>query len=210
MKLLTLLLRYIITASAKIGLVVEQLSLFFRRPPFFGVRLLVSGLICILGTAAFAGDYELVSISGGTLYSPSQGTIPMSGTPDSYGGTLITNNETATVQGTITAVFQWNDATEAPSTVIVSQYSNAGFDAFNTGSPPSVSASNGKGDPNEYQTFQGGGVYQSLGGSFGHDYIVEGGQTVTVTITPSVNASGDGCQRRVRTVGSPDRGGTRA
>lgn len=118
----------------------------------------------------------------------------MSGTLDSYGGSMIGSNETVTASGSITAVFQWNGPNDdPPPTVVISMYSNAGFDVFNSGSPPSVSADNDIGDPNEYQTFVGGGVYQSVGGSFGHEYQIEqSGGTVTVVINPYISATGSG------------------
>lgn len=147
----------------------------------------------VFGLNALAGDYELVSISGGQLYSPSQGVVPYSGDAENYEAFLDGYSETGTATGTVTAVFQWNDPTQKPPAVIVSQNVAASFDVINTGGYGSVAAQNDLGDPLEVDYFSSGSTYQSLGGSSGHEYyIVQGEGQITVTITPTMTCTGSG------------------
>ncbi len=165
-----------------------------RMSRLFKGRVMLTSLLFILGTSAFAGKYVLSSYlpknpTGGTI-SGEYGSSAYGNFQNGYGGSTSHSNGVASATGSITSVYVWvpdnipgtnsPDPNDLPVDAIAEETCTASYVGI------SGTCDNGLGFAPTIQTGYQFGTYYEIGTSTGTRYKkVPGGQTITLTCSPS-------------------------
>ena len=159
--------------------------------------LLITDSLFAVCLPTFAGSYSAPVYSGGSATGPNSGSRPYSMTPNGWGGSGGGGSGTATCSGAITTTFTWipSGANDPPPTkVMVAETASVSGNSFGFPASPTASANTGLGkSAPEVKTPSSappGSFQMSAALTYTRIKSYSGGQTVTVTCSPSVNATG--------------------
>jgi hypothetical protein len=144
-------------------------------------------------TTAPAGPYTGGQVVGGSSVDPTSASYgPVSGGYGANGG--ASGGYTTSCSGAITATFNWTGIAPAPQSAIVvetsSVFASADCYGYQAHGPPSAACADGMGDtatintsypPHDSQEVMSGSVSRTR-------YTNQGGQTITLTCSPSASA----------------------